>query len=227
MGLPPSRNNDWNYAQWSKHARYADAAALAADQPHFYWQSGVTPEERYDPPSEWSFISRDLPSWSATESNFIMFHPESQKGIQCRFGERGVVAATHYDNGRNMVGMITGAKRYILSPPNACGKLGIFADRNTAIFRHSMLDFGHIKYLEDAKLREEMSPQERQWLERAATAPAVETVLKAGEVLYIPSMWFHYIVSIQKSAQCNARSGVEQDNHPEFGGKDDVMECRL
>ena len=156
-----------------------------------------------------------------------MFHPESQKGIQCRFGERGVVAATHYDNGRNMVGMITGAKRYILSPPNACGKLGIFAGRNTAIFRHSMLNFGHIKYLEDAKLREEMSPQERQWLERAATAPAVETVLKAGEVLYIPSMWFHYIVSIQKSAQCNARSGVEQDNHPEFGGKDDVMECRL
>lgn len=71
--------------------------------------------ERYEQPDQWSFITKDLPSFSATEPNFIMFHPEEQKGIQCRFGERGVVAATHYDSGRNMVGMITGAKRYIVS----------------------------------------------------------------------------------------------------------------
>jgi hypothetical protein len=49
---------------------------------------------------------------------FFAFEPESQKGIQCRFGEQGVMAATHYDTGRNIVAMVTGAKRYILSPPN-------------------------------------------------------------------------------------------------------------
>lgn len=227
MGLPPSRNNDWDYARWAAHARYADAAPLAADQPHYYWQAGVTPEERFEPVEDWSFISKDLPSWSATEQNFIMFHLESQKGIQCRFGERGVVAATHYDNGRNMVAMITGAKRYILSPPNACGKLGIFSDKQTAIYRHSLLNFGHMKHLDNDELSEAMSPQERAWLERAATAPAVETVLKAGEVLYIPSHWFHYIISVQKSAQCNARSGVEKEQHLEFGGMQDVTECTV
>lgn len=70
-----------------------------------------------------------------------------------------------------------------------------------------------------------MSDEEREWLERAATASSVETVLKAGEVLYIPSFWFHYIVSVQKSAQCNARSGIQLDRHWEFGGAQDVQEC--
>ncbi|CAM9940530.1 unnamed protein product, partial [Choristocarpus tenellus] len=36
---------------------------------------------------------------------------------------------------------------------------------------------------------------------------SVETVVKAGELLYIPSFWYHYIVSQGFSVQCNARSG--------------------
>jgi hypothetical protein len=91
-----------------------------------------------------------------------------------------------------------------------------------------------------------MSDEERAWLHRASGATSVETVLKEGEVLYIPrcvrfrlrrltspifsrtavyslslcfcalhvsfshpswlSHWFHYIISLQKSAQCNVRS---------------------
>jgi hypothetical protein len=66
--------------------------------------------------------------------------------------------------------------------------------RESAIFRHSLLNFGHIKYLEDPDFFGSMSAVEREWLERAATAPAVETVLKAGEILYIPSC---------KSIACN------------------------
>ena len=173
MGLPPYQTNDWDYETWAKHAQYADAKPLAEDQPHFYWQAGVSPHERTMSRDEWSFVSRDLPSLSATESNFIMFHPENQKGIQCRFGERGVVAATHYDGGRNMVAMISGAKRYILSPPKACGKLGIFPEHSSPIYRHSLLDFGHIKYLNDPEKGQGMSAEERAWLERAETAPAV------------------------------------------------------
>lgn len=85
-----------------------------------------------------------------------------------------------------------------------------------------MIDFGHIKYLDDPDMSDGMPDEEREWLERAATAPAVETVLKAGEILYIPSFWFHYIISVQKSAQCNVRSGIETEMHKEFGGKQDV-----
>lgn len=46
-----------------------------------------------------------------------------------------------------------------------------------------------------------MPEGERAWLEKASQSMAIETVLKAGEVLYIPSHWFHYIISLQKSAQ--------------------------
>jgi len=208
---------------------YADAVNLTADRPHFYWQSGVPPEERYKDRSQWTFISRDLPSFSSRKQNFFVFHPDEQKGIQCRFGERGVVAATHFDGGRNMVAMIQGAKRYILSPPNQCSRLGIFTQKRSPIYRHSLLNFGHIRYLQqqnDADPKATgMSLEERHWLERAAKSQALETVLKKGEVLYIPSHWFHYIVSLQKSAQCNVRSGVDFEGHPHFGGRKEVEEC--
>jgi hypothetical protein len=69
------------------------------------------------------------------------------------------------------------------------------------------------------------SPKERVWLERAAQSQAIDTVLKQGEVLYLPSHWFHYIVSVQRSAQCNARSGVDFDGTAEFGNRADVLEC--
>lgn len=41
-----------------------------------------------------------------------------------------------------------------------------------------------------------------------ADAPALETVMEAGQFLYIPSFWYHYIVSEGFNVQCNARSGM-------------------
>jgi hypothetical protein len=40
-----------------------------------------------------------------------------------------------------------------------------------------------------------------------------------------PSHWFHYIISLQKSAQCNVRSGVDLEGSEEFGGHEDVVQC--
>mmetsp|Transcript_9714 Transcript_9714/g.16031 ORF Transcript_9714/g.16031 Transcript_9714/m.16031 type:complete len:86 (-) Transcript_9714:30-287(-) len=71
-----------------------------------------------------------------------------------------------------------------------------------------MLNFGRIPLLHKDDAGVEMSDREREWLHIAADAPTLSTVLKSGEVLYVPSHWFHYIVSLQKSAQCNTRSGV-------------------
>jgi hypothetical protein len=220
MGIPPVRKNDWTYSKWSQHALYADLVGLSPNQPHFYWQAGVDKKERYKDRDQWTFISRDLPSFSSPTETFFVFEPESQKGIQCRFGERGVTAATHFDAGRNMVAMITGAKRYILSPPRECSKLGIVNKDGSSIFRHSMLNFGHLNHMDDPNMPDE----EREWMETAGEAASLSTVLKAGEVLYIPSHWFHYITSIQKSAQCNVRSGVDFEGDPFFGGVVDVSD---
>ncbi|MGK3755396.1 MAG: hypothetical protein ACI8RD_007705 [Bacillariaceae sp.] len=218
MGMPPTRDNDWTYKTWAKHAHYADRVGLNPNLPHYYWQSGVPREERLADSSTWSFVSRDLPSFSSNEKNFIVFNPESQKGIQCRFGERGITAANHYDAGRNMIGMISGAKRYILSPPRACPKLGLVTSKGHSSFRHSMLNYGHINYLN----RDDMPHEEREWMEAASKAEAISTVVKSGEVLYIPTSWFHYITSLQKSAQCNVRSGVDVEGDAVFGGSAEV-----
>jgi hypothetical protein len=223
MGLPPTRNNDFTFQTWAKHARYADATQLPSNRPHFYWQAGVAKEERYlskgDP---WSFISRDLPSFSATENDettILCSDPSQAKGIQCRFGERGVTAANHYDGGQNMVGMVSGAKRYILSPPNQCSKLGIVTTRGTAMYRHSLLNLERLPLASTGKLS---SKEEKEWLETAGKAMVVETVLRSGEVLFIPSHWFHYIVGLQKNAQCNVRSGVQVEGNEQFGGQYDT-----
>mmetsp|Transcript_8588 Transcript_8588/g.21512 ORF Transcript_8588/g.21512 Transcript_8588/m.21512 type:complete len:779 (+) Transcript_8588:100-2436(+) len=220
MGIPPTRNNNWSYAQWARHARYADRVGLSENRPHFYWQSNAEKEERRLDPKHWTFISKDLPSFSSTTKNFFLFEPEQQKGIQCRFGERGVTAATHFDGGRNMVAMMTGAKRYILSPPRECSRLGIVTNKGNAVARHSALNFGHISKIDDPDMPEE----EREWMEYSSHSMALSTVLKAGEVLYIPSHWFHYIISLQKSAQCNVRSGVDKEGDEVFGGLVDVTD---
>ena len=81
-----------------------------------------------------------------------------------------------------------------------------------------MLNYGHIALLEDSEYSEEMPEEEREWLEMTGTAEAVSTVLKEGEILYVPTGWFHYITSLQKSAQCNVRSGPDMDGDKYWGG---------
>jgi len=219
LGIPPTRDNDFTFERWAKHSRYADRVGLHPNLPHFYWQSGVPKEERHMDKSHWTFVSRDLPSFSATVDTFFQFHPNLQKGIQCRFGERGITAANHYDSGRNMIAMITGAKRYILSPPRACKQLGVVSTKGHASFRHSMLNYGRIAMMD----REDMPQEEKEWLEIVGTAEAVSTVLKEGEVLYVPTGWFHYITSLQKSAQCNVRSGPDMKGDSYWGGAEEIQ----
>lgn len=124
-----------------------------------------------------------------------------------------------------MIAMISGAKRYVLSPPNACPLLGIVTSRKHPSYRHSMLNFGRVTLLEKEDASLKMSKREIEWLRIAAGAPTLSTVLKSGEVLYTPSHWFHYITSLQKSAQCNTRSGIHEEGNENWGGLAEVEEC--
>ena len=119
---------------------------------------------------------------------------------------RGVIAESHYDSGRNMVAMLKGAKRYIITPPWTCSKLSIIADKAHPSYRHSVIDWSD---LEQAKSR------------GFDTVDAIDTIVRAGEVLYIPTYWFHYIVSLQYSIQCNSRSGFP----PKQQGREYIAPC--
>jgi hypothetical protein len=133
-----------------------------------------------------------------------MKEPDAYRGVNCRFGMKGVIAAPHFDSRRNYIAMIRGRKRYVLLPPKECEKLRLYP-RGHPSQRHSQILWSN--------LTEVMQHPD------LFDAPATEVVLSMGEMLYIPSFWFHYIISQDASIQCNARSGESKE------GKREIAKC--
>jgi ribosomal protein L16 Arg81 hydroxylase len=106
----------------------------------------------------------------------------------------GVISTAHYDGQRNFVAMLRGKKRYILAPPSACKDIDL-SPRGHPSARHATFDWSDSNEINKIERNDFFNIN------------ATEVVLEAGEVLYIPSFWFHYIVSLDNSIQCNARSG--------------------
>lgn len=50
--------------------------------------------------------SNPAPPCPAQTNNFFITDVKANKGIQCRFGMRGIIAEAHYDSGRNMIAML-------------------------------------------------------------------------------------------------------------------------
>lgn len=194
---PPTEMVSMSFEQWLDKAKEADRDKWEAEREHFYFHYGTNSNSRKE-----TFLAKDLEHFSSEKDNFFVFRPDLNKGIQCRFGMRGIIAESHYDGGRNMVAMLRGTKRYILAPPKECKNLGIISDKKHPSFRHSIIDWS-----DPAQARSN----------NFASVDAVDTIVREGEVLYIPSYWFHYIVSMEYSIQCNSRSGSPENN---IGGKE-------
>jgi hypothetical protein len=192
--------SDLSFRDYLNIVKQADEEKWNSSTVHYYYTLGVPPHDhRY-------FVGKDLPSFSDYHNNFFVSNVNANKGIQCRIGMRGVIAETHYDSGRNMVAMLLGAKRYILSPPRACSYLGIISDRKHPSYRHSIIDWSDLQQAKANKFD---------------VVDSIDTILHMGEVLYIPSFWFHYIVSLEYSMQCNSRSG-----YPATGvGRKEIKDC--
>ena len=122
-------------------------------------------------------------------SSFFLVDASQQRGVQCRFGQRGIIAEGHFDAVRNFVAIVGGRKRYVLLPPEQCGHLRLITQGPSA--RHSGLDW--------------TTPE---GIAAVGDAAALEVVLEAGDVLYIPAFWLHFIVNLETNAQCNTRSGT-------------------
>ena len=198
---PPTNLISMKFGDWLGTARKADKEKLENDTTHYYFMTGTSANDNLR-----SYISQDLPIFSTRKNNFFVTNTAANKGIQCRFGMRGIIAEAHYDSGRNMVAMIKGAKRYILNPPRMCKMLGIISDMKHPSYRHSVIDWSDI---EQAKSK------------GFDKVDAIDTIVQTGEVLYIPSYWFHYIVSLKYSVQCNTRSG----SPPNSEGQEDIDLC--
>lgn len=73
-----------------------------------------------------------------------MKEPDKYRGVNCRFGMKGVIAAPHYDSRRNYIAMIRGRKRYIILPPRECNKLQLYP-RGHPSARHSQIRWSDIE----------------------------------------------------------------------------------
>jgi hypothetical protein len=161
--------------------------------PHFYMLLRGEETRSYTP-----FIYKDLSFLDASSTSrygdfFVRNKNQAkQRGIMCRFGMKGIITEGHIDVTFNMIAMGKGKKRYILSPPSVCSCQYLHSTGPSA--RHTRVDWSQINTTE---------------FPLASDCPATEVVLKEGEVLYLPSLWYHHMISLNhQSIQCNLRSGM-------------------
>lgn len=106
---------------------------------------------------------------------------DTQK-LQCQFGMAGNMHVFHFKSSRNTIVLLKGRRRYLLSDPSQCPLLQLH-ELGHASNRHSSLT----ELPEALKLN--------------------EVVLQQGDVLIIPSYWFHSSIGLtHDNAQCNAWS---------------------
>jgi ribosomal protein L16 Arg81 hydroxylase len=104
---------------------------------------------------------------------------------------RGVIAENHWDSTRNAIVVLGGERRYLLSHPSECKHLELYPEGHPSA-RHSAVDWSKPDLVSYPKFQH---------------ALVNEVVLQAGDVLYLPTNWFHHIVSLELNYQCNTRSG--------------------
>jgi hypothetical protein len=188
------------YTDWLNHANVTDDK-LGPDKPHWYFRLigcgiGMGNDGHCDRSSS-EYLFDELPFFQPKADLLYMVDHEAQMGIHCRFGMKGVIAENHFDGSRNSIAVFGGSRRYILSHPNECSKLALYPKGHPS-GRHSAIDWSH--------------PDTEQYPE-FATAKGNEIVLQPGQVLYLPTEWFHFIVSLELNMQCNTRSGINNEYH--------------
>lgn len=185
---PPMEETKLTFDEWSEKAKL-----VTTDEPQqerFYFRlNGVK-----DGPH--NFLYDELPIFLAKPNNFFMVEPEEERGINCRFGMKGVIAETHYDQSRNFIVLMGGQRRYVMAHPRECPNLGLYPQGHPS-GRHSAIDWTNPDLTK---------------FPRFAKAQVHEVVLQAGDALYLPTFWFHFIVSLNVNYQCNARSGMTYEH---------------
>lgn len=101
------------YSEWLKKANVTDEQSLP-DQPHWYYRligCGLTgPDGSCDQGSTEALFD-ELPFFQPTTGGLYLRDAEKQKGIHCRFGQKGIVADNHFDAGRNTIVVLGGSRR--------------------------------------------------------------------------------------------------------------------
>lgn len=165
-------------------------------------ETGPTGEcDKQVPTSEYLFD--ELPFFQPRQSQLYLVQPHLQRGIHCRLGMPGIFAQTHFDASRNAIVVLGGVRRYILSHPKFCRHLNLYPPDHPSA-RHSKVDWSRVAAGTSDQNKSKNLNTSYALLDGARS---LEVVLQAGDVLYLPTNWFHMIVSLTTTYQCNTRSG--------------------
>jgi hypothetical protein len=183
---PPTKTVKITFEDWLKVAVKGQGTETNELREHIYFR--VTAGQGRKSPNGWLYDESGI---FKPEKSFFIVDPKEQRGIHCRFGMRSIIAEDHYDGSRNMVMEVGGLRRWILSHPKNCDNMYILPKGHPS-GRHSEVDWSQPDLVTHPKF---------------ANLVANEIIFKPGEVLYVPTSWFHYIVSLNVNWQCNSRSG--------------------
>lgn len=113
-----------------------------------------------------------------------LLHPSIERLTSLWLGNRTRTAA-HWDLAQNLAAVVAGRRRFILFPPDQIGNLYIGPLENTLAGQPvSMVDF--------AEPDLDRFPRFAEALKHAVVAE-----LEPGDVLYVPSLWFHHVESLE------------------------------
>ena len=211
---PPTQHLEMTYSEWLEKANLTDDKLLMPGMPHYYFKvvgcTGATEGYTSSRPctvlqggEHVPYLIDELPFYTQTKSSLYIkdtVEGDETKAINCRFGMKGVMATNHFDGERNFVTVLSGERRYILASPNQCKNLSLYPFGHPSA-RHSKVDWSH----PDLSTYPEFE-----------YAQANEVLLQAGDSLFLPSLWFHFIVSLSLNVQCNTRSGLDHKHVPDL-----------
>jgi hypothetical protein len=183
----PTENRELSFEDWHAKAMDLESKEDTASADHWYF--------RLDAKQVSHWMYNELPFFRPTKS-FFMVDPSDARGINCRFGSKGIIAEMHYDYSRNFILLLKGQKRYVLAHPNQCKNVELYPMGHPS-GRHSRVNWSDPKDWQTGNF-----PQ----------AKVTEVVLQAGDGMYLPTSWFHFIVSLNMNYQCNARSGITHEH---------------
>jgi len=186
---PPTDNIQLPYEEWLENAEQLQRSTVdQTTQEHWYFRLNGLYKKA-------SYLYDELPYFNPLHESPLLIEPKENRGINCRFGMKGVIAEAHFDSSRNFIVLMGGQRRYILAHPDQCTNMELYPKDHPS-GRHSRVNWS------SRDLRDSDRP--------FAHARVNEVVLQAGDILYLPTGWFHFIVSMNINFQCNARSGSTQ-----------------
>jgi len=197
----PTQRSRTSFHEWFEHAK--DESKLSPDKDHWYYRLIGCGRWACTERDSSEYLFDELAFFQPREDNLYLVHPKKQQGIHCRFGMKGVISENHFDGTRNMIAVMGGERRYLLAHPDQCEDLALYPKSHPSS-RHSAVDWSNPDW--------KKYPQFKR-------AEVNEIVLQAGDVLYLPTYWFHHIISLNMNFQCNTRSGASQEY------KDAIRDC--